>query len=200
MKMLLTSAGLSTDKLREALIGLLTKPVKENNVLIIELKWEDEDYQKYLEEAKQEFMRTGFQRKNIATYDLTKDNPPNISEVDVMMVFGGNNYHYLKRLRETGLMQKIRDHIERDGVYIGVSAGAMIMGPCIDDNMTFDVNDVGLEDERGFDFVDFYILPHWNWREERWATLAYSWETGKHVVPLTDQQGILVHEDFYKII
>jgi dipeptidase E len=117
-----------------------------------------------------------------------------------MMIFGGNNYHYLKRLRETGLVQEIRDFIESGGVYIGVSAGAMIMGPCIDNNLTFDVIDVGLEDVSGFDFVDFYIMPHWDWREGRWASLTYSWKTGKHIVPLTDQQGILIHDDLFKII
>jgi dipeptidase E len=200
MKLLLTSMGLTTEKLRETLRELLTKPVKENKAQIIALSWGSEDYSKYLEEARQRFIRTGFQRKNIMVYDLSTDNSPNINEVDVLMIYGGNHFHYMKRIRETGIVRDIRDFIERDGVYIGVSGGSVMMSPDLDEGLSMSVNDVGLEDLSGFGYVDFYILSHWDWREDKMKMLTYSWKTGKHIIPLTDQQGILVLNDKYKII
>ena len=83
---------------------------------------------------------------------------------------------------------------------MGVSAGSMIMGPDVDENLTFDVNDVGLKDLSGFGYVDFYILPHWDWRDNRWKALRHVWITGKHMVPLTDRQGILVYDHDCEII
>jgi peptidase E len=192
--------GLTTDKLQETLRELLTKPVKDNKVLLIALSWGSEDYSKYLEEAKQRFIRTGFQRKNIVAYDLSTDNPPNINEVDVLMIYGGNHFHYMKRFRETGIVQDIRDFIEGYGVYIGVSGGSVLMSPDLDEGLSMSVNDVGLEDLSGFGYVDFYIVSHWDWREDKMKMLTYSWKTGKRIIPLTDQQGILVINDTCKII
>jgi peptidase E len=200
MKLLLTSGGLSTKKLQETLRKLLIKPVEENKVLIIELNWGDEDYPKYLEEARQQFLRTGFQRKNMVVYDLSKDNPPNISDVDVLMIFSGNHFHYMRRIRETGIEQDIKDFIERDGVYIGLSGGSVMMSPDMDDGLSMMKNDIGLEDLSGFGYVDFYIISHWDWREDKKEMLTYSWETGKRIIPLTDQQGILVLDNDFKII
>jgi peptidase E len=142
MKLLLTSGGITTDKLQETLRELLTKPAEENNVLIIELNWGDENYPKYLEETKQRLIRTGFSSKNLATYDLSSSNPPpSINNYDVLMIFSGNHFHYMKRIRELGLVQGIRDFIEREGVYIGVSGGSVMMSPDMDDGLSMTKND-----------------------------------------------------------
>lgn len=201
MKLLLTSGGITTDKLQETLRELLTKPAEENNVLIIELNWGDENYQKYLEETKQQLIRTGFSSKNLATYDLSSGNPPpSINNYDVLMIFSGNHFHYMKRIRELGLVQDIRDFIEREGVYIGVSGGSAMMSPDMDDGLSMTKNDIGLEDLSGFGYINFYIVSHWDWREDKKAMLTYSWESGKRMVPLTDQQGILVLDNDFEII
>jgi peptidase E len=201
MKLLLTSGGITTDKLQETLRELLTKPAEENNVLIIELNWGDENYPKYLEETKQRLIRTGFSSKNLATYDLSSSNPPpSINNYDVLMIFSGNHFHYMKRIRELGLVQGIRDFIEREGVYIGVSGGSVMMSPDMDDGLSMTKNDIGLEDLSGFGYINFYIVSHWDWREDKKEMLTYSWESEKRMVPLTDRQGILVLDNDFEII
>jgi peptidase E len=52
-------------------------------------------------------------------------------------MFVGNNFHYLKRLRETGLIKEIRGFINRWRIYFWVRAGSMIMDSDIDENHTF---------------------------------------------------------------
>ena len=142
----------------------------------------------------------GFTTENISLYNLSEDKQISIKDVDVLYVYGGNDYHYLHYLREHGLMQDIRDFIYRNGIYLGTSAGAKIMGPEIDANLTPDVNDVGVKDTSGFGFVSFYIIPHWNWREDRMKYLEYGWKTGKHIVPLTDQQAVFVKDEIFYIL
>ena len=201
MKLLLTSGGLTTDILQETLRNLLTKPPEENKVLIIELDWGDEDYPKILEATKQQLIKTGISPSNLTLYDLSSDNPPpNINYYDVLMIFGGNHFHYMKRIRELRLVQDIRDFIEREGVYIGVSGGSAMMAPDLDDGLSQTKNDIGLEDLSGFGYVDFYVVSHWDWREDKKEMLTYSWESGKHMIPLTDQQGILVIDNDFDII
>ena len=115
---------------------------------------------------------------------------------------GGNTFHYLHRIRDTELNQRLRDFIDRGGVYVGSSAGSNIMCPDVDDNLTTDVNDIGLEDVSGFGYVDFIIMPHWGSMNgmARTDQIKYSWETGKRVIPLTDQQAILVLDEGFTII
>jgi dipeptidase E len=200
MKLLLTSSGLTTKKLQEALKGLVTKPVADNRTLIIAVDTKSNFFREALERERRNLIEAGFLQENISIHDLSVGDAPSLDAVDVLEIFGGDNYHYMKRLRETGLMQEIREYIEDERVYVGVSAGAMIMGPDIDENLTSDSNEVGLEDASGFGLVDFYILPHWDWRRERWKSLSHGWRTGKRVVPLTDQQGVLVTEEDMSII
>jgi len=200
MRLLLTSLGLTTEKLQEAIKKLLVKPIEQNKVKIIAIDTVSQLYQELLKREIQRLIETGFPQENISIHDLSKDDPLNIKDMDVIEMFGGNNFHYLKRLRETGLTEGIRGFIDGGGVYVGVSAGSMIMGPDVDENLTFDVNDVGLKDLSGFGYVDFYILPHWDWRDNRWKALRHVWITGKHMVPLTDRQGILVYDHDCEII
>jgi len=200
MKLLLTSAGLSTEKLQEAFKKLLVRPIKQNKVVIIAADTTSEIFKDLLKTEKQQLTETGFIQENISIHDLSRDDPLKVKDFEVIDMFGGNPYHYLKHLRETGLMKDIRAFIDGGGVYIGVSAGSMIMGPGIDGKLSFEVNDVGLKDLRGFGFVDFYVLPHWDWRGNRWETLCHVWVTRRRVVPLTDRQGILVNDCNYEII
>jgi len=200
MRLLLASSILSNETLQNALRGLLIKPITENKILIISINTNKEPYKSRLENVKQIMVEMGFLIENISLYNLSERKPTNIKDVDVLYVFGGNDYYYLHHLRETGLMQDIRDFIIEDGIYVGVSAGAKIMGPEIDVNLTPDENDIGLNDTSGFGLIPFYIIPHWDWREHRMEYLEYSWKTGKRIVPLTDQQAVLVCDDKIKII
>ncbi len=201
MKLLLTSGGITTNRLQETLRGLLTKPADENKVLILELNWEEEDYPKYLEGTIQQLIRTGFSPINLESYDLSSDNPPpDINKLDVLMIFGGNHFHYMKLIRNLEIEQDIRDFIDRDGVYIGVSGGSAMMSSDMDDGLSMTKNDIGLEDDSGFGYIDFYVVSHWDWREDKKEMLTYSWDSGKHMIPLTDQQGVLVLDNDFTII
>jgi len=185
MRLLLASSILSNEILQNALKELLNKKIQENKIIIFSLNANKAPYKSRLEPVKQIFIHMGFLSENISLHFLSDEKPISIKDVDVLYVFGGNDYHYLHYLRKTGLMQDIRDFIINDGIYVGTSAGAKIMGPDIDANLTPDVNNVGLNDTSGFGLVDFYIVPHWDWRADRMEYLEYGWKTGKHIVPLT---------------
>jgi len=99
-------------------------------------------------------------------------------------------------------VHEIRDFIERDGVYVGTSAGSIIMGPDIDENLTSPGNDCGLEDLDGFGYFNFYVIPHWDTKDGDLLTriVTYSWKTDKRIIALTDQQAILVIDNEFRII
>jgi dipeptidase E len=148
------------------------------------------------------FTELGILPENITNYDTNSKEKPDLNEIDVLLVQGGNTYYYLQQIRENGYMDDIRSFIENDGVYLGISAGSQMMSPDVDPNLNIDENFVGLEDLVGFGFVDVYLLVHWDsfFGDLHTDAFKYSWSTGKRVIPLTDQQAILVQDEGFKII
>jgi len=86
------------------------------------------------------YKQIGFQEKKISIHNLQTDTLPSFEDLDVLHMYGGNTYHYLRRTKEPELKEKINGFIERDGVYVGSSAGSNIMCPDVDPMLTGDVN------------------------------------------------------------
>lgn len=206
MKLLLCSWGPGkTTHLETTFRDLLSKPPNENRLFILSTDTASEKFQQYIADAMTWYRRIGFTENNIAVYNLISDSVPSMRALDVLHIFGGNTFLYLKQIRETGLIPKIRAFIDRNGVYVGTSAGTQIMCPDIDENLMKSANDVGLDDICGFGYVDFYTVVHWGSNEILSGDLmksfiTYSWKTGKRIVTLTDQQAILVLDDGWQII
>jgi dipeptidase E len=206
------SSTFKNDKLKDTFLQMLTKPIKENKVLIIHQKrYVKKTYPEYSELADtmlpldiKIFTELGILPENISLYDVDSNEKLDLSEIDVLLVEGGNTFYYLHKIRKKGYRDDIRGFIERDGVYLGTSAGSMMMGPYIDENLTIDVNfnEWGLENTTGFGYFDFHLLVHWDsvFDDLHTDAIKYCWDTGKRVIPLTDQQAVLVMDNDFKII
>jgi dipeptidase E len=165
------------------------------------VRFDHPDFDSFMEAEVQRLIETGIARKNISIFDLHDDNPPSLADVDVVLMFGGNEYHYMNQIRKQGLISVIREFVERDGFYIGVSAGSIIMGPDVDiEHWSMESNDIGLKDTSGFGYVDFITVPHIDSRADPEKVLEFHRDTGKKLIYLTDQQGIFVTENGYRII
>ena len=93
MKLLLTSAGLSTDELRDEFIGQLTKKVADTMVQVFYVGFEHPDFESWIQAVRQRFIEIGVIPENIRLFDLLDDTPPSLSDIDVVLMFGGNEYH-----------------------------------------------------------------------------------------------------------
>jgi peptidase E len=199
MKLFLASWSPSANEvLGKAFLELPSKPANQNKLLILSMDTTSDFHRKYLEIEKQWYIKQGFQERNVSILNLKNDVIPGFEDLDVLHMWGGNTWHYLKRIRETGLVPRIREFIDRGGVYVGTSAGSLLMCPDVDERLTSDPNDVGLVDVSGFGYIDFNIVPHWDSKESLGEStslmdcMRYVWETGKRVVPLTDNQAVRV--------
>ncbi len=89
---------------------------------------------------------------------------PRLEQSDVIYVEGGNNFHLMKCLKETGL-REILPRLLKTRIYVGVSAGSMIMSPnsdlCMSERLWSE--EVGeYEKDEALGYVDFLIRPHLN--------------------------------------
>lgn len=166
MKMLLTSAGIRNPSISNALVEMLGKPIAESSALCIPtasyalrngalMAW---DFISGVDECPM----TGLGWKSVGVLELTA--LPSIPKerwaswvqgADVLLVNGGDPLYLAYWMRESGLADVLPS---MSAVWVGLSAGSMIMTPRIGEFF------VGWKPPTGGDetlrLVDFSIFPH----------------------------------------
>jgi dipeptidase E len=82
-----------------------------------------------------------------------------LQKAEALLMGGGNTYALLKRLRQAGLLDPIRERVRAGMPYAGASAGANVAGPNI--LTTNDWNVVALDRFEALALVPFNINPHY---------------------------------------
>jgi dipeptidase E len=88
-----------------------------------------------------------------------RDPFPVLDRSDAVFVGGGNTYALLWRLRQSGLLEPLRERVRAGLPYVGASAGSNVAGPNI--LTTNDWNVVGLTAFDALTLVAFNVNPHY---------------------------------------
>lgn len=203
MKLLLTSTGLASPKIKVTFLSLLPKNPKEIKVAFVPTASRTEEELSYVQESEDELVTIGIQKENITEinldYIVTYEE---IKDCDLMYVCGGNTFYLTKKIRETGFDKTMEMFIRANKLYIGVSAGSIIPTPSI--NAAFiepaDENDVGLRDFRGLGWVDFEVSPHVPEIVSYENTEKYSKTTRNKVYAIDHNSGILIQDGMAIIV
>ncbi|QYJ88446.1 peptidase E [Shewanella halotolerans] len=74
---------------------------------------------------------------------------------------GGDTFQFLAQVQKRGLMAEFAEYLNRGGILIGLSAGAMLMTPSIAcAPLCGDENHLGLSDLNGMGLLPYQFLPH----------------------------------------
>jgi dipeptidase E len=204
MRLLLTSGGVTNPRIREALVGLLTKPIEACNALCIPTaQWGHpmcgpRSVRRFVVGEAPSLM-CGIGWKSVGMLELTalpsisKERwVPWVRETDVLLVDGGDATYLCHWMRASGLADLLPDL--SDKVWVGVSAGSMVMTPRIGDDFVSWRPPGG--DDRTLGIVDFSIFPHLEHEmmpentmahAERWAA-----DIGSPSYAIDDQTAIAV--------
>lgn len=154
----------------------------------------------YVKAAKQELEEMGL---TVDELEVTTAEPSEIKEKlqsnDFIYVSGGNTFFLLQELRRVGADKLIAEQIEAGKVYIGESAGSLILAPNIE--YVKQMDDCGeAPDLASFDalnVVDFYQLPHLNSFpfEEAVEKIISEYDKTIPLKPFTNAQVILIDGD-----
>lgn len=168
MKLLLTSGGVSNQSIRNTLVDMLGKSIAESTALCIPTAM----YGMYPRTAVMTWRQIAGQTptpmvelgwKSVGMLELTalpsigQENwVPLVRETDALLVCGGDALYLHHWMRESGLADLFSSLNET--VYVGLSAGSMVMAPHIGEEF------VGWKPPAGGDhalgMVDFAIFPH----------------------------------------
>ncbi len=193
MKLLLTSAGLSDEKIKNEFIKILNKSADQVRIIMCTFQRNDEE-KYYVNLSVEELLSLGIKIENLAIFDLAGEHSPlDLADFDMIYMAGGNTFHIMDKIRKLILVEMIKDFVARGGLYFGVSAGSIMAGPNIGIAAPWDDNDIGLTDLEGFNFIDFAISPHYI-SEDNNLIKERQKELNIPVRLLTDQQAFLVKD------
>jgi dipeptidase E len=169
VKLLLTSAGIKNSSIRDALVDLLGKPIADSNALCIPTAGYGHPHVtpagawRFISGREPDCPMTGLGWKSLGVLELTAlpsiDEGcwvPWVRETDVLLVNGGDALYLCHWMRQSGLADLLPSL--RDKVWVGLSAGSMVMAPRIGDDFVGWKSPSG--DDSALGIVDFSIFPH----------------------------------------
>jgi dipeptidase E len=168
LKLLLTSGGVTNTSIRDALVDLLGKPIADSSALCIPtaeyghpMCTPASAWRFIAGQTPAPMCDLGW--KSVGVLELTalpsigKDRwVPWVREADVLLVDGGDATYLCHWMRQSGLADLLPSLSET--VWVGVSAGSMVMTPRIGDYFVEWTPPTGSDHTLGV--VDFSIFPH----------------------------------------
>jgi dipeptidase E len=213
MKLLLTSAGIKNPSIHHALVALLGKPIAESSALCIPtasyahpLTGPGEAW-KFISgrEPRTPMCELGWKSLGVLELTALPSIPdeywvPLVRETDVLLVNGGDPLYLCYWMQQSGLADLFPSL--RETVYVGLSAGSMVMAPKIGTDF------VGWQPPTGGDrtlgLVDFAIFPHVDHPELPHNSMAHAerWAAGLTVpgYAIDDATAIQVVEGTVEVV
>lgn len=119
---------------------------------------------------------------------------------DIVLVAGGDTFYLMEKLKESGTDKVIKEFIEKNGIYIGSSAGSIVCCPTIEGAEEFDNPNLApkLDNFNGLGIFKDVIIPHTHkekYFERVKKTTARLESKGYKVYHLTDDDVLFFDGD-----
>lgn len=136
MRVLLTSAGLETEEIKDYFVDMIGKDMSLVKALFIPTAAIDADAIDVLPKCMNDLLKCGIQNKNIKVFDLHIGMDfDELCQYDVVYLCGGSTAYLLDRINSTGFNITLMDYIKDNGLVIGVSAGSLIFSNNLSGNL-----------------------------------------------------------------
>jgi dipeptidase E len=212
MRFLLTSAGISNTSIHNALVDLLGKPIAESSALCIPtaayamrggagMAW-----QLICGSASTPLCELGWQSLGVleltALPSINEDHwVPMVQETDALLVGGGDPLYLCYWMRQSGLADLLPS-LRCETVYVGVSAGSMVMAPSIGEEFVRWKPPTG--GDRTLGLVEFSMFPHLDHEKLPGNSMANAekWAAGMPVptYAIDDQTAIQVTDGTVEVV
>lgn len=204
MKLFLTSNAFpkESQKLREEFLDFVNKDVNKIKVAFIPTASIPDADKSFMLTDRKELEEMGILKENIVDFNLDKPTSfEDIKKFDVVFIDGGNTFYLLEKVRESGFDKAIKEYLKKDmGVYVGVSAGTILVGPDIEIAEPWDDKLItNLRDTKGLNLINTAYSPHWVEEEEK-ILKQYKEKVDYEIRELRDGEGIVIKDGDVKFI
>jgi dipeptidase E len=212
LRFLLTSAGIKNTSIHDALVNLLGKPIAESSALCIPTAsyampgGAASAWRLIRGMASTPLCKLGW--KSLGVLELTalpsiqEDHwLPLVRETDALLVGGGDALYLCYWMRQSGLADLLPS-LRPETVYVGVSAGSMVMAPNVGEDFVGWKPPTG--SDRALGLVDFAMFPHLDHENlpDNSMANAEKWAAGVPVLgyAIDDQTAIKVVDGAVEVV
>ncbi len=213
MKLLLTSAGIKNASIHDALVDLLGKPIAESSALCIPTAiyafpgGAGSAWRLISGRAASPLCELGW--KSLGVLELTalpsideeRIGSTVVQETDALLVGGGDPLYLCYWMRQSGLADLLPSL--RETVYVGVSAGSLVMAPNVGEEFVYG-NPPTTGGDRALGLVDFAMFPHLDHEDMPDHSMANAerWAAGMSVpaYAIDDQTAIKVIDGTVEVV
>lgn len=191
-----------SDKIDTELIALLNKA----SPVVGFIPSKADPHRKYYKERQAYYKRIGMDLR--IYFELDNDFQPDmvnsLLSCDAIHLSGGNTNYFLQWLRKRGMLDILRQYVNRGGILVGVSAGSILMGPDISVGSIMHPESTDyMDNPSSLNLVDFTFIPHYGDKitsDILPSCRKFSREHHIVVYVCRDSGGIIVTDDRIKLV
>jgi dipeptidase E len=168
MKLLLTSGGITNNSIRNALVDMVGKPIAESIALFVPTA-EQPLGPFFVGRSAQNLLQQEWKAFGVLELTALPSIPqeawlPKLEAADVLLVGGGDPLYLCYWMQQSGLADLLTGPELRETVYVGMSAGSMVLAPNIGQEFVNwrppNAGDSNGEGDKTLGLVDFAMFPH----------------------------------------
>jgi dipeptidase E len=211
MRLLLTSAGISNPSIEAALVDLLGKPIADSSALIVPTaiypfpEGAGGAWRAISGQTESPFSGLGWKSLGVLELTALPSWVPKLHETDALLVWGGHVMYLCYWMRQSGLADLLPSLSTT--VYVGVSAGSIVMTPHNPD-VEFNLewiptgSDLAREGNRGLGLVDFAVTVHVDREGFNTSADVEKWASGIPVptYALDDESAVTVTDGHVEVV
>ncbi|MBY4609714.1 Type 1 glutamine amidotransferase-like domain-containing protein [Rhizobium sp. 9T] len=154
-----------------------------------------EPQREFFDEKRQYYLQYGLSLDLFVDLDaLSGDEIGRLFTCNAIHLTGGRTGDFLRRLRQSGMLERLRAWALDDGILVGTSAGAILMTPTIAADALFSGGSPdAVRDGAALDLVPFEFFPHVNDGPGYLPSLLrYSETTANRILACRDGEGLIL--------
>jgi dipeptidase E len=164
MKLLLTSGGITNNSIRNALVDMMGKPVAEATALFVPTA-EQPLGPFFVGRSAQNLLQQEWKAFGVLELTALPSIPqeawlPKLRAADVLLVGGGDPLYLCYWMQQSGLADLLTRQGLRETVYVGMSAGSMVLAPNIGQEFVSWRPPNARDSDKTLGLVDFAMFPH----------------------------------------
>lgn len=176
-----------------------------NKIVFIPTAGNVEPYTGYIDEGVEMLKSLGYELEIIDISKYDEDYLKNkLSKTECICISGGNTFYLLQELKKKNLIGLLYERIKEGLLYIGESAGAIIMSENIEYNQIMDDKSIAseLDDYMGVNVFEHYVLPHIGEYpfEESTQKILENYQDKISLVAINNSEAILVNDGGYTVV
>lgn len=154
----------------------------------------------WLQADRQALITVGFSVTDYTLTDKTEEDLKNdLADFEILFVSGGNTFYLLEKAIHSGFVDLIKNDFFPDKVYVGSSAGSVLLSNDIEIIKYLDSPDKArLTTTQSIGIFDCLILPHWGsetFKSKYQQLFKAAYEKSVNIMTISDTEYLLSFSD-----